>query len=134
MQLSLTLGATDLEMTYDFYRQLPNLRVQRLTDSRGAVSALMVATANLRLVFQSLHSLEQQHPALLQHLSRTHLGAGVVLEFECPDLDAVYRTARHNDWPVLYELEDQEHQRRELWLQDPSGYLLAFNEEPGSAP
>lgn len=133
MQLSLTLGATDLDLTYGFYDQLPDLKVQRLTDSRGAVTALMVTTFNLRLVFQSLHSLEQQHPALLQHLSRTNLGAGVVLEFECTDLDAVYRSARRNDWPVLYELVDREHRRRELWLQDPSGYLLAFNEEPGTA-
>lgn len=133
MQLDLTLGATDLDMTYGFYYQLPDLKVQRLTDSRGAVTALMVATANLRLVFQSLQNLEQQHPVLLQHLSRTHLGAGVVLEFECTDLDAVYRAARRNDWPILYELDDREHRRRELWLQDPSGYLLAFNEESGSA-
>lgn len=134
MQLSLTLGATDLDMTYDFYHQLPDLKVQRLTDSRGAVTALMVTTFNLRLVFQSLQNLERQHPALLQHLNRTTLGAGVVLEFECTELDAVYRTAQRNNWPILYELEDQEHQRRELWLQDPNGYLLALNEEPETAP
>jgi catechol 2,3-dioxygenase-like lactoylglutathione lyase family enzyme len=134
MQLSLTLGATDLEMTYDFYRQLPGLTVKRLTDSRGAVTALLVAASNLRMVFQTLHSLEQQHPALLQHLSRTALGAGVVLELECTELDLVYRTARHNNWPILYELEDQEHLRRELWLQDPNGYLLVLNEEPVAAP
>jgi len=133
MQLNLTLGATDLDMTHDFYHQLPDLKVKRLTDSRGAVTALMVVTFNLHLVFQPLHSLERQHPALLQHLSRTALGAGVILEFECTDLDAVYRAARCNDWPILYELEDREHQRRELWLQDPNGYILALNEEPGSA-
>lgn len=134
MRFSLTLGATDLDMTYDFYRQLPELTVQRLTDSRGAVNTLIVATDNLRMVFQSLHSLEQQHPALLQHLSRTFLGAGVVLELECTELDEVYRAARHNNWPILYELEDREHLRRELWLQDPNGYLLAINEEPAAAP
>jgi catechol 2,3-dioxygenase-like lactoylglutathione lyase family enzyme len=134
MQLSLTLGATDLDMTYDFYRQLPGLRIRRLTDTRGAMTGLMVCTDNLRLVFQSLHSLEQQHPALFQHLSRTLLGAGIVLELESAELDAVYRAARHNNWPILYELDDREHQRRELWLQDPDGYLLAVNEESRSAP
>lgn len=134
MQLSLTLGATDLDITYDFYRQLPGLTVQRLTDSRGAVNTLIVATDNLRMVFQTLHSLEQQHPALLQHLSRTTLGAGVVIELECTELDLVYHTARHKNWPILYELDDREHLRRELWLQDPNGYLIALNEEPAVKP
>lgn len=134
MQLSLTFAAIDLDTTYEFYRQLPGLTVRRLTDSRGILSALMISTDNLRLLFQPIDSLEQQHPVLFQHLSRTLLGAGVVLELECSDLDVVNRTARHNSWPILYELDDREHLRRELWLQDPNGYLVAFNEEPTAAP
>jgi len=134
MQLSLTFAAIDLDTTYEFYRQLPGLTVRRLTDSRGILSALMISTDNLRLLFQPIDSLEQQHPVLFQHLSRTLLGAGVVLEFECSELDVVNRTARHNSWPILYELDDREHLRRELWLQDPNGYLVAFNEEPTAAP
>lgn len=133
MQLSLTLGTTDLDHTYDFYRQLPGLTVQWLTDSRGAVTALMVCADNLRMVFHPLHSLERQHPTLLQHLSRTLLGAGVIIELECTDLDGIYRTARRNNWSILYELDDREHSRRELWLQDPNGYLLAMNEESVAA-
>lgn len=129
MQLNMTFAAIDLDTTYDFYRQLPGLSIERLTDSRNTVTALLICSDNLRLVFQSLNSLEQQHPALFQHLSRTFLGAGVVLELECSELDDVYRTARYHNWPILYELEDLEHQRRELWLQDPNGYLLAVNEE-----
>lgn len=134
MQLSLTFAAIDLDITHDFYRQLPGLTLRRLTDSRGTLTALMICTDNLRLVFQPLHSLEQQHPALFQHLSRTLLGAGVVLELECSELNVVHGIARHNNWPILYELDDREHLRRELWLQDPNGYLLALNEEPAAAP
>ncbi|HMB17097.1 MAG TPA: VOC family protein [Pelovirga sp.] len=134
MQLSLTLAATDLDNTYDFYRQLPGLTVRRLTDSRGTVTTLLVCSDNLHMVFQPLHNLEQQHPALFQHLGRTLLGAGLVLELVCSELDVVYRTARYHKWPILYELDDREHQRRELWLQDPNGYLLALNEEPAAAP
>jgi catechol 2,3-dioxygenase-like lactoylglutathione lyase family enzyme len=130
----MTFAAIDLDTTYDFYRHLPGLSVKRLTDSRGTVTALLICSDNLRLVFQSLHSLEQHHPALFQHLSRTLLGAGVVLELECSELDDVYRAARYHNWPILYELDDREHQRRELWLQDPNGYLLAVNEEPAAAP
>lgn len=134
MQLSMTFAAIDLDTTYDFYRQLPGLSIQRLTDSRDKVTALLICSDNLRLVFQSLPSLEQQHPALFQHLSRTLLGTGVVLELECNELDDVYRAARYHNWPILYELDDREHQRRELWLQDPNGYLLAVNEESGTRP
>jgi len=134
MQLSLTLAAIDLDHTYDFYRQLPGLTVQRLSDSQGTVTALLICSDNLRMVFQSLPCLEQQHPALFQHLSRTLLGAGVVLELECDEIDDIYRTARYHNWPILYELDDCEHQRRELWLQDPNGYLLAVNEESGTRP
>ena len=132
MQLSMTFAAIDLDITHDFYSNLPGLSIQRLTNSQHVLSALLISSDNLRLVFQSVQSLEQQHPALFQHLSRTLLGAGVVLELECSELDAVYRAARYHNWPILYELDDREHQRRELWLQDPNGYLLAVNEEPGA--
>lgn len=129
MQLSITLGAYDLETTADFYRQIPGLSLSWLTDSRGSRSGLMLSTNNIRLVFQPLDRLEQQHPALLQHLDRTLLGSGMILEFECPDLDPIYLAARRKRWPILFELDDHEHQRRELWLQDPNGYLIAMNEE-----
>ncbi len=134
MQLNMTFAAIDLDTTYDFYRQLPGLSIQRLMDSRNTLTALLICSDNLRLVFQSLRGLEQQHPVLFQHLSRTLLGAGVILELECSELDDVYRAARYHNWPILYELDDHEHQRRELWLQDPNGYLLAVNEEHGTQP
>lgn len=132
MQLSLTLGATNLDLTLEFYRRIPGLKPLWLTDSRGSRIALLIRVNEFRILFQSIQTMEQQHPALLQHLSRTTLGAGVVLEFECPDLDAVYLTARRHSRPILYELDDQEHQRREIWLQDPNEYLLASNKESRS--
>jgi len=48
----------------------------------------------------------------------------------CPDLTAVRNAIDRYDWPVVYELVDDEHRRREVWLQDPDGYLLVLNEEP----
>ncbi len=134
MQLSLTLGTTDLEMTYDFYRQIPGLSVSWLSRSTDAGTSLMLCANNFKIVFLPLNTLEQQHPVLFQHLSRTSLGAGMTLEFECPELDPIYLAARRNNWPILYELDDREHLRRELWLQDPNGYLIAMNEEPPPVP
>jgi hypothetical protein len=76
-----------------------------------------------------LAELEAQHPALLQNLTRQPLGVGVQLELSCTDLTAVRHSIEYYQWPISYELEDDEHQRREIWLQDPDGYLLVLNEE-----
>ncbi|MFO7766706.1 MAG: hypothetical protein R6V33_09760 [Pelovirga sp.] len=134
MQFSLSLAAYDLEITYDYYRQIPGLSLHWLTDSRGSRNSLVLCVGNIKLLFQPLDQLEQQHPTLFQHLGRTLLGSGILLEFECPDLDPVYQVARNQHWPILYELDDREHQRRELWTQDPNGYLIVMNEEPPPAP
>lgn len=129
MHLSLTIGVADLAVTMNFYRQIPGLQPQWLTDPQGNRTALLVAAAGGSILFQSLQSMERQHPALLQHLGRERLGVGVQLELTCPDLTPVYRTAQRQHWQILFELEDCQHRRRELWLQDPDGYLLVLNEE-----
>lgn len=134
MQFSLSLAAYDLETTYDYYRRIPGLSLHWLADSRDPRNSLMLCAGNTKLVFHLLDRLEQHHPALFQHLGRTLLGGGIILEFECPDLEPIYLAARQQHWPILYELDDREHQRRELWTQDPNGYLIAMNEEPPPAP
>ena len=83
----------------------------------------------MKIVFQRLHEMEAQHPALLQSLTRVPLGVGMQLEVSCNNLDDIYRMVNYYHWPIAYELDDREHQRRELWLQDPDGYLLVLNEE-----
>lgn len=132
MNLNLTIGVNDLNTTMAFYRQIPGLEPYRLTSSTGETYALALTLNSLKLVFLPLDEMEQQHPALLQHLTRERLGNGIQLEFTCSDLEPLYRIARQQQWAIPYELEDQEHQRRELWLQDPDGYLLVFNEEPAT--
>jgi hypothetical protein len=73
--------------------------------------------------------MEARHPALLQNLTRDSFGVGVQLELSYDNLDDVYRMIKYYDWPIAYELDDQEHRRRELWLHDPDGYLLVLNED-----
>ncbi len=129
MDLSLTIGVNDLTTTIAFYRQIPGLDPHWVRSPGGTNTAISLATSGLTVIFMSLSAMEQQHPALLQHLFRERLGAGIQLEFTCPDLDSLHRIARQQQWSIPYQLEDQEHLRRELWLQDPDGYLLVFNEE-----
>lgn len=134
MQLSLTLAAVDLEKTEKFYREVLLLSPQFIKSSHAEKTYLLLIFGNIRIIFQRLQDIEAQHPALLQNLNRAPLGVGVQLEMSCDNFDDIYRRVSHFHWPVSYELEDHEHQRRELWLQDPDGYLLVLNKEDAIIP
>lgn len=128
MELNLTLGASDLAKTKQFYRDVLCLSPQFFSgDSSDAY--LIVSFKNIKVVFQPLPVLESRHPALLQNLARSTLGVGMQLELSCPNLAEVECLLNYYHWPIIYELDDQEHQRRELWVQDPDGYLLVLNQD-----
>lgn len=129
MQLSLTLGVADLQRSEDFYRELLQMNPQRSQPNGKNPDFLLLRCAETCIVFRPLTELEAQHPALLQNLTRQSLGVGMQLELSCPDLTAVRNAIDHYQWPVAYELEDVEHQRSEIWLHDPDGYLIVLNEE-----
>ncbi|MFK5927017.1 MAG: hypothetical protein QM483_10345 [Desulfuromusa sp.] len=132
MQLNLTLAAVDLEKTEQFYHEILLLTPEFIQNPSAEDSYLLLIIGTMKVVFQRLQEVEMQHPALLQNLTRSALGVGIQLEISCDNLDDIYRRVNHFHWPVAYELEDQEHQRRELWLQDPNGYLVVLNEEKSS--
>lgn len=129
MQLNLTLAVADLKKTEQFYREVLLLDPELIRNSKPKQSYIILTLEQMKIVFQPLREMEAQHPALLQSLNRTPLGAGVQLELSCNNLDDIYCMVKHYHWPTHYELDDQEYQRRELWLQDPDGYLLVLNEE-----
>ncbi|SDZ74353.1 hypothetical protein SAMN05660420_00069 [Desulfuromusa kysingii] len=129
MQLNLTLAAADLLKTEHFYREILSLSPQLMPLSHLEDNCLLLSFKNMQIVFQQRQSMEAQHPLLFQNLDRILPGAGVQLEISCDNLDHLQQQLADHHWPVVYELDDQEHQRRELWLQDPDGYLLVLNEE-----
>ncbi len=129
MQLNLTLAAVDLEKTEKFYRDILLLAPEFPQNYPAENNYLVLFVGKIKVIFQRLQEMEAQHPALLQNLTRVPLGVGVQLELNCKNLDVIYRMVNHYRWPIAYELEDQEHHRRELWLHDPDGYLLVVNEE-----
>ncbi len=132
MQLSLTLGVTDLEQSEKFYHGLLGLNVERDDSGLACGAFLLIRCGAVRMVLQPLAVLAGRHPVLRQNLERGHPGTGFQLEFGCPDLAAVLARLKKDRWPLLYELEDHEHLRREVWVQDPDGYLLVLNEEPAA--
>ncbi len=129
MRLSLTLAVADLQRSLDFYREILQLQPQRSSADGKTPDFLLLHCGETCIVFRPLVEQEGQHPALLQNLSRHPLGVGVQLELSCADLTAVRRSIERSQWPIAYELEDREHQRSEIWLHDPDGYLLVLNEE-----
>jgi len=133
LSLSLSLGVADLDKSEKFYRDILGLDVERYDPGRACGAFLLIRCGGLCLVLQPLTVMIARHPVVLQNLERSHPGAGVQLELALPDLDAVLRRLKHRRWSLLYELDDQEHQRREVWVQDPDGYLLVLNEESSGA-
>jgi catechol 2,3-dioxygenase-like lactoylglutathione lyase family enzyme len=129
MQLSLTLGVADLDQCEDFYREVLNLAPQRGRVAEQFPEYLLLRCAETCIIFRPLAHLQAQHPALRQNLCRHPLGVGVQLELSCPDLTQIRQNIARCQWPVAYELDDDEHQRSEIWLHDPDGYLLVLNEE-----
>lgn len=129
MQLNLTLAVADLKKTEQFYREVLLLSPELIRASNAKQGYIILSFEQMKIIFQLLGDMEAQHPALLQSLNRAPLGVGAQLELSCHNLDDIYRMVNHYHWPICYELDDQEYQRRELWLQDPDGYLLVLNEE-----
>lgn len=129
MNMNLTLAVKDLEITEHFYRDVIGFPAGEFSRHSEDEVFLFLNLENICLVFQHCSAFERQHPALYQNLSRTAWGAGVQLELGGVDLDQVERSVSRAGWPIIYELEDQEHQRRELWVQDPDGYLLVLNQD-----
>jgi len=129
MHLSFTLGVADLQRSEDFYREILQLNPERGDTDKGELEFLLLRCAGSCIVLRPLQVLEAQHPALLQNLTRQPLGVGMQVELSCTDLSAVRLAIERYQWPVCYELEDDEHQRSEIWLHDPDGYLVVLNEE-----
>ena len=129
MSLNLTLAAANLEKTAIFYRKILLLSPELVPNSHTGNDSLLLFFGKMRVIFQNLQDMEGRHPALLQNLTRSPLGVGIQLELSYESLADVDRMIKYYHWPIVYELDDQEHQRRELWLHDPDGYLLVLNDE-----
>lgn len=66
------------------------------------------------------------------------LGQGMMFQIEVDDLDPIQTALTNIDWPIHTPLRvawrqtgDRESGQRELFVQDPDGYLLMLNENLG---
>ena len=69
------------------------------------------------------------------------LGQGMMFQIEVDDLAAIRQALAAMDWPLHTDLRDawrrtgdRECGQRELFVQDPDGYLLMLNENLSERP
>lgn len=130
LSLTITLAVEDLDRSEQFYRDTLCLPVERINPGRGFPDLLLIRQGEgAALLLRQSAAMEASHPALFQHLDRLAKGIGVNIELTVADLDRVDNMVRRQQLHTLYDLEDSEHQRRELWLHDPDGYLLMLTWE-----
>lgn len=130
MNFTLTLAVRNLEQTAAFYGELLELPVERFEPVPGHPSLLLLGRGESTILFRETAVLEALHPALFQNLERHPRGVGVTLEFTVARLSPVFARIARRQLHTLYELADDEFERRELWLHDPDGYLIILGEEP----
>lgn len=130
MNFTLTLAVSDLERTTDFYGELLGLPIERFVPLPEHPSVLLLGNGDATILFRETAALEALHPALFQNLERHPRGVGVTLEFTFRELQLIQKKIDRRQLHVLYELEDDEFSRHEVWLHDPDGYLVILSEEP----
>lgn len=130
MSFILNLAVEDLERTLEFYREVLGLPVERFAPAVGHPEVLILRRGETTLLFREIEVVEALHPALFQNLHRHPLGVGLSLEFSLPDLCGASHNLDRRGLHTLYELDDAEFGRAELWLHDPDGYLVVLCREP----
>jgi hypothetical protein len=92
-------------------------------------AGILLRQGDATILLRPTTDLVARHPPLFDSLNRHPRGLGVLLEFTIDPWAEVLRRLERRQIPLLYELEDDEFDRRELWLHDPDGYLLVLQHE-----
>ncbi|BCA80942.1 VOC family protein [Desulfuromonas sp. AOP6] len=130
---NLSLAVKDLDTSEAFYGGILALPVERFLPGDQAPPLLLLPQGDACLLIREIAAAEAMHPGLLQNLHRHPLGVGISLEFTVDSLTPIRRQLERTNWPILYELEDRQFEREELWVHDPDGYLVILHREPKEA-
>ncbi len=129
MNLCLSLAVRDLDHTEYFYQSILGLDISRVIVAKGHPPLLMLTLGDSVICFRDAGVIEAMHPALLQNMDRHPFGVGVNFEIPVIDLAPIVRRLDSEEVRCLYELDDAEFERREIWVHDPDGYLLVLMQE-----
>lgn len=130
MNLTLTLGIAELDRTENFYREVLGLAIERWQPAPQMPEFLLLKCGDAAILFRERFVLQSRHPTVFEALDRHPPGQGLTLELPVSHLSRLHREIERRQYPVLYELQDDESGWQELWLRDPDGYLLIFSQAP----
>jgi len=133
MSLTLTLAVRDLDRTEYFYDRVLGLPLSRVLPAPGHPPVLLLQLGDCVLCFRDAGVMEAMHPALLQNFERHAFGVGMNIEIALDDIAPLSRRLDREEVRILYELDDEEFGRKEIWVHDPDGYLLVLMQEPEAA-
>ncbi|MBN2646092.1 MAG: VOC family protein [Desulfuromonadaceae bacterium] len=128
MSFLLTLAVENINRSEYFYRQILGLSLERLPGRDAGGDSLLLRQGDAAILLRAAEVLEARHPVAFQHLSRQNRGVGVSLDFSVADLKSIHRALERHQHTILYELEDEEHDFRELWCYDPDHYLIILSQ------
>lgn len=129
MSMILNFGVEDLERTAAFYREMLGFELESFVPVPGHPPVLMLRSGGAVVLFRELQALAALHPALFQNLDRHPRGVGVSLQLSVSDIEGVVRRLGRAKYHTLYEMEDDEHGFREIWMHDPDGYLVVLDQQ-----
>jgi catechol 2,3-dioxygenase-like lactoylglutathione lyase family enzyme len=91
-------------------------------EARGDERFVELTGAGIGLSISSVHVMDSMAPG-----STDGAGAGrIVLEFEVPDVDAVYTRLHEMGVPIIKPPTTQPWGLRSLWFRDPDGHIVNF--------
>jgi catechol 2,3-dioxygenase-like lactoylglutathione lyase family enzyme len=124
------IAVRDVKASTTFYEQVLDARRLGASDHDHIYQRIL---RNGDLLLQ-LHSWDDEDHPNLMNADKAPVGHGVLLWFEVPDFDAAVARVRTLGVRVLRQPHVNPAPRhREIWLQDPDGYVLVLASPDGEA-
>lgn len=119
------LNVHDIEKSLAFYKAL-GFKVNSVTKDEGKIAYADLSLRGAELGLGSISS--NDDPEYVKWIS-SPLGAGVLIYFTTPGVDAIYAAAKKAGAVIEYPPTDRSY-GRVFSLNDPDGYTLSFLTEP----
>lgn len=127
---SVFLNVQDIERSMRFYEGL-GFRVDKVYRD-GTTGAARYADLSFQGAELGLGHIPVSDDPEFRSWVSTPLGAGVVIYYTVPDVDAVFARAKAQGALIEYEPQDRSY-GRVFGLNDPDGYVVSFLREPPAA-
>ncbi len=125
--VSVFLNVNNIDKSLEFYERLGFKVDNRYKDE--ATGATKFADLSLDGAELGLGSIQANDEAEFRAWVSTPLGAGVIVTFNVPNVDAVFATAKKSGATIETPLTDRPY-GRVFGVNDPDGYTVMFSTDP----